>query len=208
MHSAETILFGGSFDPVHNGHLAIARTVAKALGATKVVLLPAGANPLKPAPGASNQDRLAMLQLATQDDPLFLVSDIELQRTPPTYTIDTIETLFEKDTPDEKPRFLIGADSLQDLPRWHRLSDLVDHVRFVVACRPPQTRDAVEAYIESIRHDLPKQADLCAVETDLIDIASSTIRQRVAAGQPITEFVPPAVAAYIQTHSLYAPTHP
>ncbi len=201
----KTILFGGTFDPVHNGHLIVARAVAESVGAGRVLLIPTGVNPLKPAPVATDKQRLAMLQLATAADALFEISDAELRRKPPSFTIDTIEKLPRLQ--DERLSLVIGADMLAELPKWRRVDDLLELVEVIVACRPPWTAEKTHREIAELAGRLkPEQIERLGqsvVATPLIDISSTDIRRRIAAGQSVRYLIGESVRAYIDEHRLY-----
>ncbi|MCD4824951.1 MAG: nicotinate (nicotinamide) nucleotide adenylyltransferase [Phycisphaerae bacterium] len=202
------IIFGGTFDPVHYGHLITARAVAEAVGAGRVILVPTGINPLKPPPAASDDQRLEMLSLATGGDALFEISDVELRRDGPHYTVDTVEQLIEQQGPAVELSVVIGVDTLADLPDWHRATDLLDMATIIVACRPPHALEEVRRGISALGEPLNARqvASLSesAVATPLIDISSTQIRRRVAAGLSIRYLTPQTVQAYISENKLYA----
>jgi nicotinate-nucleotide adenylyltransferase len=200
-----TIWYGGTFDPVHLGHLIVARAAAERLEAESVVLLPTGANPLKQARCAPPEDRLAMLHRAIDGDPTFSVSEEEIRQPPPNYTIETVERLQQQDR--REFGLLIGADSLRDFPRWKRVEDLLDAVRIFVVARPPEPLDEVRERILALQDQLPskpvrRMAD-SVVKAPWIDISSTAIRERVAAGRSIRYLVPEAVDEYIREQGLY-----
>ena len=205
--SKRTIIFGGSFDPVHNGHLIVARAIATAAGASCVLLMPTAANPLKTAAPAEASHRLAMLKLAIAAEPLFEVSDIELRRAGPSFSIDTVEQLARLGDCAGPVSLVIGADMLAELPRWRRVNDLLAKAKLIILPRPPQSRDDAIQAIESLRNHLPaiyiEQLKNSVAQTPMIDISSTDIRRRVAAGLPIQHLTPKPVAEYIKTNSLY-----
>src|ERR1043166_4314709 len=125
-------IYGGTFDPVHHAHLILAREAIETLGLEKVILVPAAISPLKKAvPVASGEVRLAMLRAAIEGEPEFEVDECELQRPPPSYTIDTVEGIRRREC-DATLYCLIGEDNVGQLPRWHRFAELEKMVRFVV----------------------------------------------------------------------------
>jgi nicotinate-nucleotide adenylyltransferase len=193
----EKICLGGSFNPIHHGHLLCARAAAEAVGARTVVIFPAGAPPHKPADPqlASSQHRLQMCRLAVAGIPGFEVDDRELHRTGPSYTIDTARQLL-KDGWNEVS-WLIGADSLNTLPFWHDPEALLREVRFIVMGRPGThfAWDSLPAAFQPLRDNL--------VQIPQLDISSTEIRRRVSANLPIDYFCPPAVCRYIHDHRLY-----
>ena len=204
------IYFGGTFDPVHLGHVRIARALAEAVRAERVLLVPTGVNPLKPPPAATAEDRLAMLRLATRDDTLFEVCTLELFRTPPCYTIDTIELLREQAGAETEIHLAIGADMLADLPKWRRVVDLLGLVHLAVACRPPVTHQAVEATLKQLSEKMKLlgrgKIHAQAIPTPMLDISSSDIRQRISEGLSAESFVGKVekeVMEYIRRKRLY-----
>jgi nicotinate-nucleotide adenylyltransferase len=194
---ARKVCLGGSFNPIHHGHLLCARAAAEALGIKKVVLIPAAVSPHKiedksRAPAA---DRLEMCRLAIQGSPDFELDDREISRPGPSYTIDTVRQLRQAGW--KEVIWLIGADLLSSLPKWHESDALLAEVRFVLMARPGWSFD-----VSALP---PKFAALVqnVVEVPQIDIASTDIRRRVRLGLPIDFLTPPAVVRYIQDRGLY-----
>jgi nicotinate-nucleotide adenylyltransferase len=192
-----TLCFGGSFNPIHNGHLTCARTVAGKLNLRKVLLIPSGCPPHKPeaAELADAIDRLGMCRIVAHEDPLFRVTDLEIRRPGPSYTLDTVQQLRDSGLKDI--HWLIGADMLNFLPKWHRPLELLAEVNFVVIARPGFTFDwdALPAEFQVLRDHV--------VEAPLIDVSATEIRRRVREGEPIDAMVPASVARYIEAHRLY-----
>ncbi len=180
-------VFGGTFDPVHVGHLAIAFAALESVPLDRILFVLARRSPLKErTPVASAEDRLAMLRLATADEPRFAVSRVELDREGPSYTVDTLEHLAG---PDEL--FLIlGADALADMGRWHEPARIAQLATIVVAARPGSP--AVE----------PAHRRL-VIDTPLCDISSRELRARAARGRSLRYLVPDTVWRYIQERGLY-----
>ncbi len=200
------VLMGGSFDPVHNAHLSIAREVAASRGFERITLIPAACSPHKDTTHASAKDRLAMLRLAVGGDELFDICDIEFQRQGCSYTYDTVMELRSLHPAVGRLYWLLGADTLEDLAKWYRLGDLLEEVELVIAVRPPW-HERLDAMWEQLRGQLSEQIvdrlKASVVETSLIEVASSDIRARVVAGQDISHMVPAPVAEYIRSHGLY-----
>ena len=192
-------LFGGSFDPVHNGHLAVARRAREAGGLDEVVFVPAAASPLKlgrmVAPGA---DRLAMLRLAVADEPAFSVSDYEIAKAGVSYTIDTVHH-FGAACPGARLVLVLGADSLATLHRWREARALVDRCGILTLGRPGWAVDRVPGFEGEVADRL-----LDGVVADFSqDVSSSEVRRRLEAGRAVDGIVPAAVADYIRGKNLY-----
>jgi len=200
------VLFGGTFDPVHNGHLIAARAVAEQRGYRHITLVPSAKGPHKGPAVASDADRLKMLNLAVDGEDLFEVSQTELQRAGPSYTFDTLREIQEACGDDSPLDLVIGADMLADLPNWYRADDVVKLARLVIAARPPwhEKIGAISALLAE-RFGKRLAADLIVgiCTTPLIDISSSEIRERLAAGLSIRYLAPDAVEEYIRSRGLY-----
>jgi nicotinate-nucleotide adenylyltransferase len=194
------ILFGGTFDPIHNGHLTVAKSVLQQIEASKLIFIPARRSPHKhQKPFATDDDRLVMLRLAVGNDKLFEVSAIELNRGEPSYTIDTVRLLRQKMGNDCEFYWLLGADMLKDLMKWHKINELMDECNICVMNRGGFDRPNFDGLPEKLRKN--------QIQTPLVDISSTEIRKRVANGQDISELVAPEVSAYIQKRKLYTLSH-
>lgn len=195
-------IMGGTFNPVHTGHLIIAEQAREQLGFDEVRFMPAAIPPHKQGEEiASGHDRLKMLQLAITDNPAFTVSDHELTRTGVSYTVETLRQLSQSE-PNASWTWIIGGDNLPELPTWHDPAGLFQLAEIAVVPRPGYPIDW-----ESLRSRLPAgsvdQMRDRVVDAPLIDIASRTIRQRVRRGRAIRYLVPRAVEEYIHAHRLY-----
>ena len=208
MNSYATIIFGGTFDPVHVGHLGIAREIAQKLSVPRVLLLPTAGNPLKHQAHASAGQRLEMLTLATAGDELFEICDYELFQAPPTYTIETMERLAAAGRLDGGAGFVIGADSLKELHRWRRADELLAMVDLIVAARPPEDFSAVLQKINELEDrfglDMVTKIKRNTVKTQLYDVSSTEIRNLAAAGKPLGGLVVPAVEEFIVKNRIYS----
>jgi nicotinate-nucleotide adenylyltransferase len=191
------LCFGGSFNPIHNGHLVCSRAVAERLGFGQVVLIPSRQPPHKPDHSrlASPENRLAMCKLAVEGDALYSVDDIEMRRTGPSYTLDTVREFRHRGW--GKVHWLIGADMLNFLPNWHEPHALLAEVEFVVMARPGFKFDWA-SLPEPFRR---LQANV--VEAPRVDISATEIRSRIAHGESIDGLTPPAVVSYIKSNGLY-----
>ncbi len=203
-------LFGGSFDPVHFGHLIVARAIAERLDLDRVILLPSGSPPHKEADAlADAEHRAEMVELAIAGEPVFGISDFDRSRSGPSYTIDTVRHFRDRFGPDARLYWIIGADSLAELSTWRRVGELVEACEIVTAARPALPRRAPkEADAWGSLRDVLSDAQIVRLKqgelhTPLIDISSTEIRNRVTAGRSIRYFVPDAVADYINRHRLY-----
>lgn len=197
-------LFGGSFNPVHHGHLIIARSIAEALDVNEVVLLPTHSPPHKDARGlAQTEYRMEMVRLAVEGDPLFSVSDHDATCEGPSYTVKTIKH-FRQNLPEETELlWIIGADSLLELHTWFQVATLVTSCRIVTAHRPGSPLAELTTLEEMVGTEATRKLRSDVIDTPHIDISSTHIRKRVAQGQSIRYLVPTTVAEYINQHRLY-----
>lgn len=193
-------ILGGTFDPPHNGHLLIAHAARRALGLTRIVFIPAKQPPHKLNETVSPlADRLAMLELALQAHPEFVISLVEVERAGPSYTVDTLRELRRAVPPPAEIFFIMGMDSLENLPTWREPQAIVQLCKLAVLKRPGYAVDwdALEAKVPGVRD---RVVLIAAPETD---VSASQIRARAAEGGSLEGLVPPAVAAYIRAQHLY-----
>jgi len=194
-------ILGGTFDPVHRGHLALAGAARDELDLDRVLFMPAGQPWRKADRHISSADhRLAMLQLALEGEETFEVATLELEREGPSYAADTLEAL-RGDRPNDELFFVLGEDALLDLPNWVRPGRILELAVLAVARRAGVERKAVE---EAVRR-LPGLLDRAVwLKMPLVDVSGTEIRDRVRRGLPIGDLMPRVVEAYIRTHGLYA----
>ena len=194
-------VLGGTFDPVHLGHLAVAAEACNLLNLNQLIFMPAGRPYFKNLENISAaKHRLNMLKLAIAGQPHYQISLIEIEREGPSYAVDSMARIKSGLKPEDELYFIMGWDSLLSLPQWYEASRLIEICRIVAAPRPGYPLPDVS----QIEKDLPGLAHRCIVmERPLIDISSTAIRQKVAAGLPIDDAVPPAVAEYIRKEGLY-----
>jgi nicotinate-nucleotide adenylyltransferase len=189
-------LFGGSFDPIHHGHLLLAQDALEQLQLDRVIFIPAGINPhkLHSAPKAEGRQRLRMLQAAIAGEGHLEVDPIELQREGPSYTVDTVEAMQER-WPEARLFLLLGEDNLPKLHTWHKIDRLKQLVEFVCFGRSTEEK-SISTFVPRLH--LSRQ----------VDISSTEIRQRIAAGLSIRYLVPESVRAFIYAHAIYQPHKP
>lgn len=182
-------IFGGSFDPVHLGHLVAAERAADQLGLEQVRFVPAGQHPLKAEHHAAPEHRLAMVDLAIRDHPRFLLDPREARRAGPSYTVDTLRQL-RAESPGDALFLLIGADAALELPAWRDVDAIAAVAEIVVLTRPGAAAPA---------HPVIGRT----VEVPGVDVSATAIRDAVRCGTSIRYLVPGAVEDYIRTHGLY-----
>lgn len=192
-------IFGGTFDPVHVGHLVIAAECLHSLPLDRVAFVPSASPPHKPGQKLSDPtDRLAMLELAIHERANFVVDPIEFERPGPSYTVETLRALRDRD-PGVDHVFIMGADSLRELHLWRDPLGIVESAEIAVARRP-----GVEIDLNDVDRRLPGAANrIRIVDVPLIGVSSSDLRRRVRIGEPIAYQVPWRVEDYIARHCLY-----
>ncbi|MCD1126894.1 nicotinate-nucleotide adenylyltransferase [Jinshanibacter sp. LJY008] len=215
IESGEAIhaLFGGTFDPIHYGHLKPVEALAQEVGLNRITLLPNHVPPHRPQPEANTQQRLTMVKLAVAGNPLFSVDERELHRLAPSYTIDTLEEIRSEQGTKIPLAFIIGQDSLLTLHYWHRWQSLLDYCHLLVCARPGYTdkldTPELERWLQQHRtthiDDLKQQANglIYLAHTPLLDISATDIRQRKHNGISLDDLLPPAVQQYIEQQGLY-----
>ena len=192
-------VFGGTFDPIHIGHLIIAEEARVRLALTQVRFVPARVSPLKmPGTFFGGEDRLAMVGLAIADNPYFSASRIDLDREGPSYTVDTLTALRAGIAPEDQLYFIMGADSVAMLPQWHRAAEIIRLARIVAVSRPGTCLDL--ATLDERLPGLSAATDL--ITAVHIGISSTALRERLAEGRPIRYLVPAAVENYIRGQHL------
>jgi nicotinate-nucleotide adenylyltransferase len=218
-------VLGGTFDPIHNGHLAAASAAQHHLEIDSMVLVPSRIPPHRQDPvGASAEHRFEMASLAAAERPGWSASRLEIDREGPSYTYDTLVELrrnlsirLKPDTTASSTQFffILGADAFAEIATWFRYPDVLDLANFVVVSRPGITLDSLRERVPSaFEHHRPSSPsalrDLGSEETRVIlvesntpDISSTDIRRRVRAGLPLSGLVPDTVAEYLRAHRLY-----
>jgi nicotinate-nucleotide adenylyltransferase len=214
-------LLGGTFNPIHNGHVAIARQAREVLELDRVVLIPTGDPPHKPHENlATAQDRFEMVRLAIGSDPSLSISDVEVRRSGKSYTIDTIRLLQQEYGPEARLFFLIGLDAFLEFPTWRDPATLLTLCSFVVLSRPGLSFQALSglplipaipqaSLVEldagrSVRLNVPVGAQsLICLRLPPNSVSASDIRARIAQGAPTANLLPPVVESYILQHHIY-----
>jgi len=204
-------IFGGTFDPVHNGHLRVAQALSEALLFDELRLLPCGEPAHRAPPQASADDRIAMLQLALKGISSLAIDKREVQRQGPSYMVDTLASLREE-LKDQPLVLIIGWDAFVGLPTWHRWQQIIELAHLVVVQRPgSRVTPCGEMALLLQRHQTDDVAELskriagCILlqPVDVLDVSSTEVRARLAAKEDVSDLLPTAVGAYIKEQQLY-----
>lgn len=206
-------LFGGTFDPIHYGHLTPVEALAQQVGLQHIILLPNNVPPHRPQPEANAQQRLKMVELAVADNPLFSIDARELLRDSPSFTIDTLENLRKERGAELPLAFIIGQDSLLSLHKWHRWQSILDVCHLLVCARPgySQTLETPELQqwlderrvLDPQALNLQPQGLIYLADTPLLDISATDIRHRRHNSESCDDLLPRAVQRYIELQGLY-----
>lgn len=194
-------IMGGTFDPIHIGHLVTAEAVRNEFNLEKVIFIPAGNPPHKQSSQVTNSwHRYVMTVMATYSNPYFSVSPIELERNGPSYTIDTVKTLLNDYRQQVEFYFIIGADTVCELHTWRNIDELFEICQFVAATRPG-SRCSID---EAIHHfGMKGHRNIHRLATPELEISSTDIRDKVRSGRSIKYIVPESVEMYIKKEGLY-----
>ena len=188
----KTGIFGGSFNPIHNGHISLARQLKEKAGLDEVWLMVSPQNPMKQqADLLSDEIRLLMARMALEHETGIMASDYEMHLPKPSYTWITLQAL-SRDYPDRQFVLMIGGDNWAIFDRWYHANDILEHYQVVVYPRRNE---------QPVKKNLP--ATVMMVEAELLDISSTEIRQRIREGRSIQKLVPPPVATFIKQEGLY-----
>lgn len=207
-------VLGGTFDPIHLGHLAVAEAAAAALALDRVRFVPAADPPHRPdSPRASGYHRLQMVRRAIDAaaDSRWEASDLELRRDGPSYSFDTLRAMHAEGLTAPQIFFVTGADAFAEIATWHRYPEVLDLAHFAVVGRPGREVADLRALLPELADRMIDPARLNGASAPRIvlidaatpDVSSTAVRRRAAAGEPLDGLVPPAVAAYIAHHHLY-----
>jgi nicotinate-nucleotide adenylyltransferase len=202
---------GGTFDPIHNGHLDVARAAHRALTLDEVHLVPARVPPHRAAPQASAEHRLAMVTLAAAQHDWLRVSTLDLHTDGPAYTTDTLDRLAARGVDLRTLHVITGADAFAGILTWRRATELLDRCHFVVVSRPGHPAPALRRALPGLASRMidtngcvpPAQPSIFLVDAPTALVSSTEVRARAAAGHSLEGLVPPTVATYIGQHELY-----
>ncbi|MDO6461969.1 nicotinate-nucleotide adenylyltransferase [Granulosicoccaceae sp. 1_MG-2023] len=200
-------IFGGTFDPIHHGHLRSALELGELLGLSRVHMIPCHIPPHREQPGASAADRLAMLRLAVEGSELLIADDRELQRPEASYTVDTLRD-FARTHPQQRRVLFIGVDAFAAFTRWHEWQTILEMADLAIMDRPGAVLSAPsQALLDEREVDvLPDDGSTGRIirrRLTQLDISSTVIRATLAAGGNVRYLLPPAVRDYLQTRQLY-----
>ncbi len=197
-------LYGGSFNPIHNGHLIVARAITEQLDLERVIFLPSATPPHKTQEDLLDPThRAQMVKWAIKGEPCFEFSDFDLTRTGPSYTIDTVTHYHGLFGANADLHWIVGADSLAELPTWHRASELVDMCRIIAAARAGWEQIAWDELRQTLNKAQVERLKAGVLKTPVIEISSTDVRRRIREGRSIRYLVPDTVRAYIKQHALY-----
>ncbi|MFP6899579.1 MAG: nicotinate-nucleotide adenylyltransferase [Opitutales bacterium] len=193
--NSSTGIFGGTFDPIHIGHLILARDVLEQLEIKRIIFMPASRAPLSEhEPLASNEDRYEIVRAAIRGEPRFEVSDLELRDSEINYTVDTIETL-RSENPDDSFALIIGADQFEKLPQWHRVNDLIILTQLICLERPGYTLQATGPF---------KEIGWRSIKPRSLAVSSTEIRERIRGGLSVQHLVPETALEVIRKRGIYS----
>ncbi|MDV6315483.1 nicotinate-nucleotide adenylyltransferase [Idiomarina sp. HP20-50] len=204
-------IFGGTFDPIHNGHIETASALINELNISTLSLMPSAIPPHRPQPGASASHRLEMVKLACSHHPAFEAEDWELKQDRPSYTANTLSE-FNNRFPDDSLLFVMGMDSLMSLHRWHQWQQLSDYAHLVVMPRPgvdfnvenERLKDFISTHLTHVKGDLEHQKSglLYIAKTPMVDVSATELRERLQHREHDLP-LPDTIYDYIRQHQLY-----
>jgi nicotinate-nucleotide adenylyltransferase len=220
MTSGPLGILGGTFDPIHLGHVAVARAVERALGLDRILLVPSRVPPHRDRPGVSIYHRFAMVALAALTADELAASDLELDSKEPSYTAVLLDRLQAEGYAASQLVFITGADAFAEIASWRRYPAVLDQCHFAVVSRPGRSADLLPPALathasrvvvvpDEVSCDEPHPAlalppRVFLIEAETPDVSSTEIRARVRSGAPLDDLVPASVAEYIRRHALYA----
>ena len=208
-------ILGGTFDPIHNGHLGVAAAAHAALGLATVQLVPARVPPHRAGPLVSIYHRFAMVALAAESDPSLVACDLGLDSTEPSYTASLLDEFERAGHAVSQMVFIIGADAFADIATWRYYPAILDRCHFAVVSRPGLSVTSLPARLPALAGrftaptvDRPTTPRIFLIDSPTPDVSSTEIRARARAGASLEGLVPPPVARYVRRHGLYADARP
>jgi nicotinate-nucleotide adenylyltransferase len=208
-------LLGGTFDPVHQGHLDLADAARAALQLDRIVFVPARIPSHRGAPHVSAAHRFAMTALAIEPYPHLLMSDVEMEEDAPSYTVTTLDRLAGRGADVSGLFVLTGADAFADIRTWKNYPAVLDRCHFVAVSRPglsalqlPVLLPELAARMRIAADGVPDRPAILLIDATTADVSATEVRRRAVAGEPLTGFVPAPVARYIEKHRLYSGVTP
>lgn len=201
-------LFGGTFDPVHFGHLRPLEVAAQQLALPAITLVPCFVSPHKSQPAVSASHRYRMLELATEHSPLFDLSDYEIKQPSPSYTVDTLR-FFKQQHPGQSLLFIMGADSFENFTQWYRWKDILELANLLVLARPgfeQPSNPELQSFLTESTHNLAHydHGHIATIDSPLLAISSTQIRQNIKEQKDLSELIPESVLNYIKKNHLYS----
>lgn len=204
MPKKKIALFGGTFDPIHLGHTAVAAASAEQTGAESVIFVPAKCSPQKISPPqVSDSDRLAMIDLAIAGNRIFQVSDYELKKAAPSYTLDTVKFFRGEYGSNVSIYWLAGADCMGELLHWYKIAELIESCELAIMYRAGFDVPDFSGFEPVLGRGRVDKLRQNVIKTPLVNVSSTEIRNRLAAGLSVADMVNPAVDEYIRSHRLY-----
>lgn len=202
MHTGKRIgIFGGTFDPIHIGHLVIAEAAREEYALERVIFVPAAQPPHKLTRFITPEaERLAMVRLATESNPYFEVSDVEMRRPGLSYTVDTLRWFHTQFPPGTEFYFVLGTDTLLELPSWKYIDELLELTHFIGALRPHYDREPEKMIAHFGQMGREKIHILTAPE---LEISATDLRRRLESGRSVRYFIPDIVREYVMEHGIY-----
>jgi nicotinate-nucleotide adenylyltransferase len=204
MEKRKIALFGGTFDPIHVGHTIVASAAADHIGAENIVFIPAKCSPLKRFyPQVSDEHRLKMTGIAIGNDKRFRLSEHEITKAAPSYTLETVRWFREQYSEETLFYWLVGADTIGDLGLWYKVIELIDECNLCAMYRSGCGEPDFSKYEDAWGRERIEKLKSNIIETPLVDISSTQIRRMLSVGEDVGDMLLPEVAEYIRQHRLY-----
>ncbi len=205
-------ILGGTFDPIHCGHLDLADAAERALRLSRVLFVTSNTPPHRPQPQSSAYHRFAMVAIAVLDRPTWRAADLELRSDAPSYTTFTLAKFHDRGFAPSELYFIIGADAFAEIPSWRAYPGILEAANFAVVSRPGFEAASMREHVPALARRMtepdliPRERALpliFLIDAPTADVSSTAIRRRIAAGEPIDGLVPPRVQQHIEQHGLY-----